>query len=97
MTEDGYTGENRCWPCTVANASVGLLVALVPLLAALVEGSTGALVGAIVWAVAVMAFTVYRLRELGYLPYAEPVARTTGLHERIGLGSNSEADRKNDR
>lgn len=96
MAEDEYTGEDRCWPCTLANASVGLLVAFVPLVAAMVEGSTGPILGAIVWAVGVMAFTVYRLLALGYLPYAEPVARATGLHERIGPGSNSETDRKND-
>lgn len=95
MNEDGYTGENRCWACTIANAAVGLLVALVPLLAALVEGSTVLLASATVWAGAVMAVTVYRLLVLGHLPFAEPVARATGLHERIGPRSNSEGERKN--
>lgn len=96
MSEDEYTGENRCWPCTVANAAVGLLVAMVPVLAALVEGNAAILAGSLVWAVAVIAFTLYRLVSLGSLPLAEPVAKATGLHGRIGPGSNSEADRKND-
>lgn len=96
MSEDEHTGENRCWPCTVANAAVGLLVALVPVIAALVEGNAAILVGSLVWAGAVVAFTLYRLVSLGYLPLAEPVAKATGLHERIGPGSNSEVDRKNE-
>lgn len=97
MNEASYTGENRCWACTIANGAVGLLVALVPLLAALIEGSTVLVVGATVWAVAVMAVTVYRLLVLGYLPFAEPVAKATGLHDRIGPGSDSEPEQQNDR
>lgn len=92
-TGTDYTGETRCWPCTIANAAVGLLVAAVPVLAAIVEGSTALLVGALTWAAAVLGFTAYRLVERGYLPYAEPIARATGLHDRIGPGSNSDTDR----
>lgn len=71
------TGEDRCWPCTVANTVVGVVVAGVPAVAALL-----AVAGA--WAVAVLAYTFYRLLVLGYLPYSETIARRTGLHERLG-------------
>lgn len=80
------TGEDRCWPCTVANSAVGLVVAWLPLAAALVGGDPGVLVAAVVWGVVVTLFTGYRLVKRGYLPYAEPVAKLTGLHERIGPG-----------
>lgn len=92
--QDELVGEDRCWPCTVANAVVGVLVALVPLLAALIEGSTALVAGTTVWAVAVIGFTGYRLRKRGYLPLARPVATATGLHERIGPGSKTDAERK---
>lgn len=85
------TGEDRCWPCTVANAAVGLLVALVPLAVALLEGEPGVIRAAAGWAVVVTGFTVYRLVDRGYLPLAEPVAKLTGLHGRIGPGSDAEA------
>lgn len=96
MPDDEYTGANRCWPCTIANVAVGLLVALVPPIAALVEGTAALLVGSVAWAVVAIAFTVYRVLKLGYLPFAEPVARATGVHERIGPGSNPTDDRKKD-
>lgn len=82
------TEDDRCWPCTVANATVGMIVALLPLVVAVIEGAPGVIALATVWAVAVTGFTVYRLIERGYLPFAEPVAKATGLHERIGPGSN---------
>lgn len=78
------TGDRRCWPCTVANAVVGLVVAWLPLVAALVKGETAVVRLAFGWGVAVTAFTLYRLVRRGYLPLAEPVARLTGLHDRIG-------------
>jgi len=81
------TGERRCWPCTVANTVVGLVVAWLPLAAALVESDPAVVRLAIGWGVAVTGFTLYRLVRRGYLPLAEPVARLTGLHERIGPGS----------
>lgn len=84
--ETALTGEDRCWPCTVANTVVGLLVAGVPLGAALVRGETVPVVVASVWAAAVLTYTAYRLLALGYLPYAETIARRTGLHDRIGPG-----------
>lgn len=92
MTEDPLTGDRRCWPCTVANALVGLLVGWVPVAAALVDGSPAVVVGTLVWGVSVTGFTVYRLAQLGYLPLAEPVAKRAGLHERIGPGSESDGD-----
>lgn len=92
MSQEDLTGESRCWPCTVANSVVGLLVALVPLAAALVRGDPALVAGTAVWAVVVVGFTVYRLVRRGYLPLAEPAAKATGLHERIGPGSDP--DRK---
>lgn len=93
MTDDDLTGENRCWPCTVANSVVGLLVAWVPLSAALVNGDPAVVAGAVVWGVLVTGVTAYRLVARGYLPLAEPVARLTGLHDRIGPGSGEGNDR----
>lgn len=87
MTTDRTTGEDRCWPCTVANAAVGLLVAWLPLAAALAGGDPDVLVASVAWGVVVTLFTGYRLRQRGYLPYAEPVAKLTGLHGRIGPGA----------
>lgn len=88
MTTEDLTGENRCWPCTVANSAVGLAVALVPLAAALVTGDPVTVTVAAAWAVAVVGVTAYRLVSRGYLPLAEPVAKLTGLHERIGPGED---------
>lgn len=92
-----FVDENRCWPCTVANAVVGVLVALVPLLAALIEGSTALIAGTTVWAVAVIGFTGYHLIKQGYLPLAQQVATATGLHERIGPGSKTDTEREDSR
>lgn len=95
MSED-RTGENRCTPCTAANSVVGLVVAWVPLAAALARGSPELVAGALVWGVLVTAYTGYRLLERGYLPGAESAAKFTGLHERIGPGSKSELDPRRD-
>lgn len=94
MPED-LTGEDRCWPCTVANATVGLVVAWLPVVVALIEGARGVIALAVGWAVIITGYTLYRLLQRGYLPFAEPVARATGMHEQIGPGSrsNSEKDR----
>lgn len=88
MTNDttDLVGEGRCWPCTVANTVVAIVVALVPVVAALIKGEAMVLAGAVIWAVVVLGYTVYRLVDRGYLPYSESVARWTGLHERIGPG-----------
>lgn len=83
-TDPVPAGEARCWPCTVANTVAGVLVAAVPVAAALVRGDPTLLAVASVWAAAVLSYTFYRLLALGYLPYAETIARRTGLHERIG-------------
>lgn len=93
MTTEDHIGENRCWPCTVTNAAVGLLVAWLPLAVALVNGDPTVVAGTVVWSVVVTGFTGYRLVQWGYLPLAEPVAKLTGLHGRIGPG----ADRGNER
>lgn len=87
-TAPELTGDERCWPCTVANTAVGTLVAAVPLVAALVRGDPVAIVVAAGWAAAVLSYTGYRLLALGYLPYAETVARRTGLHGRLGPGDD---------
>lgn len=87
------TGENRCWPCTVANSVVGLLVAWVPLAVALVNGNPTVLAGAVAWGAVVTGATVYRLVDRGYLPLAGPVARLTGLHGRIGPGADDGDER----
>lgn len=84
------TGENRCWPCTIANSAIALVVAMVPVLAAVVSGDAILLALTVVWAVAVMGYTLYRLFDRGYLPYSEVVARRTGLHERIGPRKGNE-------
>lgn len=88
--ETELTGDDRCWPCTVANAAAGLLVAAVPLGAALVRGESAPIVVAGVWTLAVLAYTGYRLLARGYLPYADAIARRTGLNERIGPGGEKD-------
>lgn len=95
MTREDRTGDDRCWPCTVANSVVGLLVAAVPLAAALVEGDAVLLAGSALWAVLVIGFTGYRLTKQGYLPFAEPIAKLTGLHDRIGPDSGTEGNQRN--
>lgn len=87
------SGGNRCWPCTIANAAVGLVVAWLPPVASLGgEGSPALVVATLVWGALVTGYTGYRLVDRGYLPGAEATARLTGLHERIGPGSESGAD-----
>jgi hypothetical protein len=90
VSDDALTGDRRCWPCTVLNAVVGLLVGWVPVAAAAVRNDPVLLAGALVWGVAVTLATVYRLFEVGYLPYAESVAKRSGLHGRIGPASTSD-------
>lgn len=94
MSHD-LTGDRRCWPCTVANATVGLLVAWLPLAAALLEADPGVVRLAVGWGILVTAFTLYRLVSRGYLPLVEPVAKLTGLHDRVGPDSGtSETERE---
>lgn len=90
MSDKRLTGDQRCWPCTVANATVGVLVGWLPVGAALVDGSTALLAGTLLWGLFVSAFTLYRLLRLGYLPFAEPVAKWTRLHTLIGPSSDSD-------
>lgn len=85
-TTPELTGDDRCWLCTIANSIVGLLAAAVPLLAAVVRGDPTLVGLALVWALAVVSYTFYRLLARGYLPYAETIARRTRLHGRIGSG-----------
>lgn len=92
MSDPELTGDRRCWPCTVANSVVGLVVGWLPLVAALLGGSDGLVLGAVVWGVAVTAYTGYRLLALGYLPLSEQVAKRTGLHERIGPDRKADDD-----
>lgn len=92
MADPTLTGDRRCWPCTVANSAVGLLVAWLPLAAALLDGSDGLVAAAVVWGVVVTAYTGYRLVALGHLPLSEGVAKRTGLHELIGPGREDEDD-----
>lgn len=92
MTDPQRTGDRRCWPCTVANGAVGLLIGWVPVVAAIVNGSPTVLGATLVWGASVTGFTLYRIVRRGYLPLAEPVAKRTGLHERIGPGSGSDGD-----
>lgn len=76
---------------------MGLLIAWVPLAAALVTGRTALLVGTVLWGVVVTGYTGYRLVRSGYLPLAEPVAKVTGLHERIGPGSRTGTERNGEK
>lgn len=90
------TGKGRCWPCTVANSVVGLLVAWLPLTVALANNTPTVLAGTVVWGIVVTGFTGYRLVGRGYLPLAEPVANATGLHGRIGPGGDGDGDGEGD-
>jgi len=85
-------GDERCWPCTVANGLVGLVVGWLPAAVALLGDRSGILPLALAWAVVVTAYTGVRLYRLGSLPFAEPVAKRTGLHDRIGPGANDDDD-----
>lgn len=86
------TGDDRCWPCTVANAVVGLVVAWLPLAVELLRDEPRAVLLAVGWGIAVSTVTIYLLLARGYLPMAEPVARATGLHERLGPGGDGHSD-----
>lgn len=90
MAHEQSTRDGRCWPCTVANAAVGLTVGWFPLAVAVVGGRPTQVPLATGWAILVTAYTVHRLYRRGYLPYAESVARRTGLHERIGPGADAD-------
>lgn len=71
----------------MANSVVGLLVAWLPFAASsLGNGTRFALAVTALWGVVVTGYTGYRLLARGYLPYAERIARWTGLHDRIGPG-----------
>lgn len=94
MSDDTLTGDRRCWPCTVANGAVGLLVGWTPVAVAAVRGDPALLAGALAWGVGVTLFTASRLRRLGYLPYAEPVAKRTGLHRRLGPGAEPDDEER---
>lgn len=98
MVTRSMTGEDRCWPCTVANAIVGLVVAWLPLAVELLQDEPRALLLAVGWGIAVSTFTIYRLLARGYLPMAEPVAKATGLARRIGpeADARSEASTSSD-
>lgn len=95
-SQDEQIAGDRCWACTVTNAAIGLLIAWLPFGAALVSGRLPMIVATVVWGVVVTGYTGYRIVRLGYLPVAEPVAKLTGLHERIGPGSKSGRDRYDD-
>lgn len=84
---DRLVGENRCWPCTVSNALVAALVAGVPLLGGLTQDDPRFLLATVIWAVAVLGYTLYRLVSRGYLPGSETIAKHTGLHERVDPGA----------
>lgn len=87
MPEEELTGEDRCWLCTVANLLAGGSIGLLPLALVWGEASTVQLWIAATWALVAVGFTLYRIVERGYLPGAGALARRTGLHERVGPGS----------
>ena len=90
-------GENRCWPCTITNGLIALVLAAIPLYGALGTGDPVILGVTVVWAVGVIGYTLFRLVNRGYLPGAPRIAEATGLHERIGPGrheSDSEEPRE---
>lgn len=92
MSPEPDHGVERCWPCTVANGLVGLVVGWLPPTVAVLGNRRGMLPLALAWAAAVTAYTGVRLYRLGYLPFAEPVAKRTGLHDSIGPGANDGDD-----
>lgn len=96
MNVEEVTGATRCWPCTIANSIVGLLVAWLPVAAALVEGSAILVTGTVVWAVVGTGYTGVWLVKRGYLPFAESVAERTGLHDRFGPDSITNTDQQDD-
>ena len=89
MTDDGgerLVEDNRCWPCTIINGLIALLLAAIPLYGALGTGDSIILGVTVAWAVGVIGYTLFRLLNRGYLPGAPRIAEATGLHERIGPG-----------
>lgn len=92
MPEDRLVGDDRCWPCTIANLAVGLVVAGGPVLVAVARGGAFYWGLATGWALIVMVFTLYRLVVKGYLPGAGRAARRVGLDDRIGPGAEGRQD-----
>lgn len=91
VSQSDSTGDRRCWPCAVANSAIGLVVAWLPFAATGLGESQRFVLGVTaLWGLAVTGYTGYRLLARGYLPYAERVARATGLHDRIGPGRKSD-------
>ena len=78
--------DNRCWPCTITNGLIALVLATIPLYGAFGTGDPVILGVTVVWAVLVVGYTLIRLLNRGYLPGAARLAEATGLHERIGPG-----------
>lgn len=76
---------------------MGLVVAWLPLTGAFVGGDQVVVAGAVAWGAVVTGVTTYRLVTRGYLPLAEPVAKRTGLHERIGPGADRDSDERGER
>lgn len=71
----------------MANSIIGLVVAWLPFVATAVGDTQRFVLGmTALWGLAVTGYTGYRMLARGYLPYAEQVARATGLHGRIGPG-----------
>lgn len=93
--EERLVGDDRCWGCTITNGLVALVIAAIPLYGAIGTGDPVIVVVTVVWAVAVVGYTLVRLVTRGYLPGSERVARASGLHERIGPGRH-EADTAGD-
>jgi len=61
MSNEALTGDQRCWPCTVANTAVGLLVGWTPVTTALLRDDPFLIAGATVWGEVVSLFTADRL------------------------------------
>lgn len=85
-------GDDRCWPCTVANGVVAVVIAGVPVVAGVLRGESTVLAATGVWAIAVLGYTWHRLRSRGYLPGSGSIAKRTGLHERIGPGRSTDGE-----
>lgn len=83
MTNERLVGDRRCWPCTIANLGIGLVIAWVPFVVFLVAGSPDPIPIAAGWGVVVTTFVIVRVVGRGYLPFAARVAEVTGLHERV--------------
>lgn len=89
MAPEEEAGAADCWPCTAVNLAAGLLVGGLPLVLVWPGGNAIQRGLGLAWAVAVLAFTGYRILAKGYLPGAEWLARRSGLHEVIGPGSQA--------